>query len=233
MNQPAGLPSVTTATASVPRPSPYPGFQNSWYSLGINLQTHAPGFCFPPFPSIPLLSSESAPWESPGPDLTGHLVHLGGPVKPRLPVRAWRGGAHVDGQTLSRQAEARHGQARRGRRLARVQGDQGPLEAAVSQGSSNRAGRGSPGEPSGGRAQRGSLALAGSEAQGPPRSDWSRHQGSPGPGSRRAHSCHQSGQADPVPSGRMTPVTRPAGDPPSSMNSPLSISAPVLSLLIP
>lgn len=135
MNKPAGLPSMTMATASVPRPSPYPGFQNSWYSLGINLQTHAPGFCFPPFPSIPLLSSESAPCESPGPDLTGHLVHLGGPVKPCHPVRAWRGGAGVDGQTLSRQAEARHGQARRGRRLARVQGDQGPLEAAVSQGS--------------------------------------------------------------------------------------------------
>lgn len=115
-----------------------------------------------------------------------------------------------------------------GCRVTRVPWRQLSAKAAVSQGSSNRAGRGSPGEPSRGRAQHGSLALAGSEARGPPRSDWSRCQGPPWPGSRRAHSCHQSGQADPLPSGRMTPVTRPTGDPPSSMNSPLSISVPVL-----
>lgn len=221
MNQPAGLLSVSTATASVPRPSQYPGFQSSWYSLGINLQTHAPDFCFPPFPSIPLLSSESDPCESPGPDLTGHSVHLGA-----LSSHAFQSERGGEGQVwMGRQAEARRGQARRGRRLAGVQVARVPwrqlsAEAALT------GQAGVPRGPSGGRAQRGSLALAGSEARGPPDPAGPGARAS-GPGSRRAHSCHQSGQADPLPSGRMTPVIRPAGDPPSPMNS-LSISVPVL-----
>lgn len=132
MSQPTGLPPLTVAAASVPRPSPYPGFQNSWYTLGINLQTPASSH-----PSLPF--HFSAPNQLLG--ITRLRPHraLGssqGPVKPRLPVQAWRGEGRCRRQTVSRQAEARCGQAQRGRRLAREQGDQGPLEAAVSQSSS-------------------------------------------------------------------------------------------------
>lgn len=186
MSQPAGLP-PRLRRASVLRPSLCSGFQNSWYTLGVNLQ--APCFRFPPFPSIPLLSSESAPWNHQALTLTGHFGSSRGPVKPRLPV--WSGGewGRCGQQTLSRQAEARCGQAQRGRKLAREQVDQGPLQAAVSQGSSNRAGRAPGGtlsgqgpawEPGSGWVRGPVLQDPSVQAPGPPWPAHSHHRSQPG-----------------------------------------------------